>query len=144
MKRVNLDETSVRLDQRERAGYLTSGARLLKRSARSLTSSATTTQTRGMVTLVAFICDNEEIQNVLPQILIVNEAHLTRAEPAAALEVLLDSHTILWTGAKAWVTSKVMCRIVAVLRRFLEPFKNRFHFIVSSDGYRAHMTKAVW
>ena len=97
-----------------------------------------------MVTLVAFICDNEEIQNVLPQILIVNEAHLTRAEPAAALRVLLDSHTILWTGKKAWVTSIMMCRIVAVLRNFLEPYKNRYHFIVSSDGYRAHMTKAVW
>ena len=142
--RVNLDETAIRLDQREKNGHLTYAARVAKRSARSLTSSATTTQTRGMITLVAFICDNDEIQQVLPQVLIANEAHLTKAEPAAALRMHLGANTILWTGAKAWVTGALMCKIVNLLSQVLTPYKNRYHFIVSSDGYRAHMTKPVW
>ena len=139
-----MDETSIRLHQVVRAGHLTCVARAMKRSARSLTTNASTTQARGMFTLVAFICDDETIQNVLPQILLVNEKHLSKAEPAAALRPYLDAHSVLWTSSKAWVTSTLMCKIVRLLQDHLEPYQNECHFIFSSDGYRAHLTRPVW
>ena len=139
-----MDETSIRLYNVERAGHLTLEARLLKRSPRSLTSAATTSQTRGMFTLVAFVCDNKEIQDILPQIVIVNEKHLSRAEPSAALRMHLEANTVLWTAAKAWVTGPIMCKIVSLLAKHLAPYRRSHHFILSTDGYRAHLTWPVW
>ena len=142
--RINMDETSIRLFSMERAGHLTLEARLLKRGPRSLNSAATTSQARGMLTLVAFVCDNNEIQNILPQILIVNEKHLSRAEPAAALRMHLGANTVLWTASKAWVTGAVMCKIVGLLMKQLAPYRRSHHFILSTDAYRAHLTRPVW
>ena len=139
-----MDETAIKLYQAVRAGHLTFHARALKRSARSLTTSATASQTRGMFTLVAFVCDDEMIQNVLPQICLVNEKHLTKAEPAAALRAYLDANSVLWTSSKAWVTSTLMCKIVKLLKKHLQPFFATHHFILTADGYRAHLTKPVW
>ena len=139
-----MDETSIRLHQVVRAGHLTMCARALKRSARSLMSNATTSQTRGMFTLVAFVCDNEVIQNILPQILLVNVKHLSSVEPAATLRMHLDSRTVLWTSKSAWVNNTVMCKIVKLLHEYLEPYRRTYHFILSSDGYRAHISKPVW
>ena len=142
--RINMDETSIRLHQAVRAGHLTTTARLLKRSARSLTSNATTSETRGMFTLIAFVCDKKDIQNILPQILIVNDKHLSKTEPAAVLRQHLEANMVLWTASKAWVTSTLMCKIVRHLNKCLKQYKNTHHFILSSDGYRAHLTKPVW
>ena len=142
--RINMDETSIRLHQVVRAGHLTVRARALKRSARSLTSSALTSQTRGMFTLVAFVSDNETIQNILPQILLVNVKHLSNVEPAATLRMHLDANTVLWTSTSAWVNTTMMCKIVELLHDFLKPYQDTYHFIFSSDGYRAHLAKPVW
>ena len=139
-----MDETSIRLHQVVKSGHLTTSARALKRSARSLTCPATNTQTRGMFTLVAFVCDDQEIQKQLPQILLVNEKHLTQAEPAAALRSHLDSNTYLWTSKSAWVTTITMCKIIKTLHQHVAPFQDRYLFILSSDGYKAHLTKPVW
>ena len=37
-----------------------------------------------------------------------------------------------------------MCRTVFLLHERLAPFQDRYHFIVSPDRYRAHMTAPVW
>ena len=142
--RINLDETSIRLHQDGKRGYITVQARCLKRSARSLTSKATTSQTRGMLTLVAIVCDCPTIQTVLPQVLIVSEKHISKVEPVATLRTLLEGNTMLWTAQKPWVTSNIMCRIVKVLKTCLRHYRATHHFIVSADGYRAHLTKPVW
>ena len=139
-----MDETSIRLHQAVRCGHLTTSARLLKRSARALTSSATTAQTRGMCTLVAFVSDKREVQDILPQVLLVNGKHLSKAEPAAALRMHLDANTVLWTASKAWVTSTMMCKIVKLLHKHLAPYQDAYHFILTADGYRAHLTRDVW
>ena len=49
-----------------------------------------------MFTLVSIICDDAAIQNVLPQVLLVNEKRLSKFEPAANLRQMLDAHTALW------------------------------------------------
>ena len=139
-----MDETSIRLYNVERAGHLTLEARLLKRSARSLTSEASTSQSRGTLTVVAFVCDNREIQDILPQILIVNERHLSRAEPAAALRMHLGPNTVVWQASRAWITSSMMCKIVNQLDKSLEPYRRSHHFILSTYAYRAHLTRPVW
>ena len=97
-----------------------------------------------MFTLVAFICDNLTIQNVLPQVLLVNEKHLSKTEPAAALRLFLDNRSVLWTSSKAWVNTELMCNIVNLLHQYLQPYQDTYHFILTSDGYRAHLTKPVW
>ena len=94
--RLNLDETSIRLHQGGKPGLVRMSARVLKRSARSLTTPASTTQTCGMFTLVTIVCDDAAIQNVLPQVLLVNETRLSKFEPAANLRQMLDAHTALW------------------------------------------------
>ena len=77
-----------------------------------------------MFTLVSIICDDVDIQNVLPQVLLVNEKHLSKFEPAANLRQMLDAHTTLWVVKKVWMTSELMCKVIKLLKQALRPYRN--------------------
>ena len=97
-----------------------------------------------MLTLVVRVCDGPTMQNMLPQVLLMNEKHVSKVEPVATLRTLLEANTMLWIAQKPWVTSNVMCRIVNVSRKCLRPYRATRHFILSADGYWAYLTKPVW
>ena len=141
--RINMDETGIRLYSECKNGHMTLQAKTLKRSARSLTNPATRAQTRGMFSLLAFICDDATIQHALPQIVLVKNTHMAGLS-IAEMRSELPENTVLWTAQKAWMTGDLMCRAIRVLHKHLKKYMRTCQFILSSDAFRAHLTRNVW
>ena len=141
--RVNFDETAIRYFQDSRKGFLTVEAQREKRSARSLTQQVSRSDTRAMMSLATFICDDPEVQPLLPQVLLVNKRLLTEAETAAAAPVLPQG-VHLWRGISAWTTSAIMVRLLTLLHRCLGAVLSTRKVILSADAFRAHMTQPVF
>ena len=66
--RINFDETAIRYFQDSRKGYLTLGAQQQRSSARSLTRQVCRSETRAMMSMATFICDDPAVQPLLPQV----------------------------------------------------------------------------
>ena len=141
--RINFDETAVRYFQEARQGHLTEKAKRLRGTPRSLTRPAPKGETRAMMSLAAFVCDDAEVQPLLPQVLVANKRLLTQAEMVEAMAAL-PAGVHIWREEKAWTTSEIMIRLLTTLRRSLEPVLQTRKVILSADAFRAHMTKPVF
>ena len=141
--RVNFDETGIRYFQDTRQGHLTEGAERQRRTPRSLTRLATKGETRAMMSLATFVCDDAAVQAVLPQVLLVNKSLLTQEEMAAAM-VGMPAQMQIWREDKAWTTGDIMIRLLRALRAALDPVLSERKVILSADAFRAHLTKPVF
>ena len=74
---INVDETSVRLVPEEGKGHVSNRAYRLLCSGMPLGRNASLAAQRSAITHVTAICDHPEIQNRLPQVVLVCENHLT-------------------------------------------------------------------
>ena len=72
---VNIDESSIKLDQDVRYGHVTASARKLAKG-KMLRRQIPKGMTRTAYSLVAVICDDAEIQKSLPQFIVVNKKEL--------------------------------------------------------------------
>ena len=70
---INVDETSVRLVPEEGKGHVSNRAYRQLCSGMPLGRNASLAAQRSAITHVAAICDQPEIQNRLPQVLLVSE-----------------------------------------------------------------------
>jgi hypothetical protein len=138
-----MDETAIRYFQDSRRGMLSSIARRLLQSRRSLTRPATRADTRSMLSLITFVCDDEAAQRALPQILVVN-AKLMPLRDLEPMRALLPPGVDLWREAKCWTTTRLMMRALGCLRRSLAPWLGSRSVPLSADGFRAHITRPVW
>ena len=136
---VNMDETSIRLHQSHGEGHLVHIAAVQKQSSRSLVQDVSRQALRGSLTLVAFICNDPSAQSALPQVLIVSRALMTE-RVAQQVSATLPPNVLLWRCAKAWVTSVVMVRLMALLRERLVSLQGRRQILLYFDAYRAHWT----
>lgn len=141
--RLNLDETGVRLIQNDRAGYLTHAAVGILRSPRSLRKEASRAACRAMFTLVTVICDDAAIQRVLPQVVLF-PARLANAAVRTQIRQSLPPSIEFWVEDKCWMTTEIMIRVLLLLGRALQPFREERQVIFSCDAYKAHMTRRVW
>ena len=140
--RVNIDETGIRLRNFNASGLLTAEAVCLRRANQSLHGFATRGDTRMMFTLLTFVCDDEEIQKVLPQIIIFGVKTATAAE-VERFKALLPPSVLLWVCEKAWMTSSTFISAMHTLHSVLEAYLHTRQVIVSADVYKAHLTREV-
>lgn len=122
---------------------MTVGAQRQRRSARSLTRQVCRSETRAMMSMATFICDDAAVQPLLPQVLLVNKRLLTEAESAAAL-ARLPPGVQLWREDSAWTTGPIMIRLLTTLRLSLAHLLSSRKVILSADAFRSHMTKPVF
>ena len=141
--RVNFDETGIRYFQDTRQGHLTEAAQRQRRTPRSLTRLVTKGETRAMMSLATFVCDDAAVQALLPQVLLVNKRLLTQQEMAAAM-VGMPAQMQIWRNDKAWTTGDIMIRLLRALRAALDPVLSERKVILSADAFRAHLTKPVF
>ena len=141
--RVNMDETAIRLVQTARRGMICSVARRLRMTPRSIAQQATRGQLRTMFSLIAFVCDDDDLQKKLPQILVVSSA-VVKASDVEQMRRTLPPNVFLWSQRRAWTTGELMVAVVRTLRQCLESDLVDRQVILSSDVFRAHTTKAVW
>ena len=140
---INMDETGIRLLQCPGKGLVTCLARKRKRSARGLKKPATKHESRAMFTLATLICDDEEVQKILPQIIIVGSGLITtRDEQVVASKLPSNMH--LWKADKCWMTSDLMTRLIRLVRAAVNKHFPDMNIVFSADAYRAHLTKPVW
>ncbi len=97
---------------------------------------------RTCLTHVAFLCDRDEIQPLLPQVVIGNEATL----PAAAMERLrsaLPENVRLVRQKSAWNDRLLCAIIVRMLAHALRPYKDRYQPVLLLDAVRLHFAQVV-
>ena len=140
---INMDETSIRLHPDTGLGCISKEGRRLKRSSKGLQQNVTMGQKRSAMTHVALLCDDEEIQPLLPQYIFVNVAHIS-PENLASVQHLLMPNMIVSRVKNSWMTVDKMKVVFEGLADTLRKHHVRRQVVFSADAYRAHLSPAVW
>ena len=93
---------------------------------------------RTYVTLVAFVCDDLEVQRALPQVLVVSERAVTIAQ-LVAIRAACPPTMVVVRQKSAWNTAALTARIVHRLRIALEPFIAQRQPLLIMDTARIHL-----
>ena len=134
MLRVNLDETAVCIFQGGNRGTIFAANTRL----RALVEAASTAQRRRYITHVGMICDRPELQPLLPQFLVCNEATITAAE-LVAIQAACPPNIRLVRQKSAWTNKALCARIVRALKAALEPHVGDTQVVSVMDAARTHI-----
>lgn len=141
--RINMDETSIKLWPEQKAGHLTTEARLQKRSPGGLASSVAKHRTRASISYVCMVCDDLAIQPILPQILFVSKNVVTKTVVETVTAVLPPNVRIVYSDS-TWTTTAKMKDLLRHLKDVLADHLENRQVIFSADCFRAHTTVPVW
>ena len=97
---------------------------------------------RCYLTHVAFICDRADIQPLLPQVIIGNEATFAAGQ-LVALKAMCPPHVHLLRQKSAWNNEVTCAAIVRLLRDALAPLAHTVQPILLLDAARLHTTRLV-
>jgi hypothetical protein len=138
---INLDETSVKLCPVTTRGYVIFDLRgrraILRQGPRPSLS-----MRRSAVSLVAFLCDDELIQPLLPQVFITNE-HVLSAADAADLNSTCPRNVFVARRRSSWVNAPMLCEIVGLLAASLGNVIRSRAVVLCMDTYKAHLHNSV-
>lgn len=140
---INMDETSIRLAYNKRRGTVGLPTRWDAINPATLAENMSTGSTHGAVTYCAFICDNEEVQRCLPQVIIARTKFFTQAMERLAGFILPANVDIWLEQTSSWVTAFVFERLLRRLNESLREFRDRFNFILVVDALRSHINAAA-
>lgn len=140
--RINLDETPVAQFHGYEQGNL-----FLRRKRRvdvkdEAVQRVQRRKLRSMLTHVALVCDNTDIQPLLPQILLTNE-HIVSKRDYLSLIPRLPNNILLWREKSAWTNVGILERILKCLRMSLAPVAHKYQVILSMDCARQHVPPRV-
>jgi len=141
--RVNLDETSIVLQQPSLKGALTPTARAQRRTPQGLRRDVPHQHRRAYLSYVALICDDHAVQPLLPQTLVCNEKLLSAAM-FDELQTMLTPTIRMWRRNSAWLDAKGLIKILEDLAAALSALNPKRHVILSLDAYRVHLDKKIW
>lgn len=136
--RVNLDETSLKLYVPPRPGLVFEP--ILKRRRQLLREGREPDlkTRRAAVTLVAFACDEKEVQPKLPQIFLVNERVVTVAD-ASCFASRCQGNACILRRRSSWVDAKLMVEVINKLAAALEAELRTHRVILHFDTCSAHL-----
>lgn len=141
---INMDETSVKLFSGDSKGAVAvlPGEKMKEALGRA-EQRASLRVRRSAISHVAFVCDDAEIQRLLPQVIIGNEKVLPRwVVDAVSGASRLDNIFIL-RQKSSWVNQKVLVNIVNLLAASLKDKMSSHAFILSMDGAPSHTAPGV-
>ena len=140
--RINMDETSVALFQGGGKGTIMFRKRKDPPSAEPH-ESAGRAKRRTCLTHVAFICDRSDIQPLLPQVVVGNEATFLVRE-LVALQAAAPPNVHLVRQRSAWNNTELMRRIITMLAVALRPFLGVLQPILLLDACRVHLAPTIF
>ena len=127
--RINLDETCCRLCTEATKGAVAVGRNRSRKEALIGEHKASLSARRLAVTLVASVCDDTEIQALLPQVILGNErvlskgeAHRINAEPDACVYCLRQK--------SGWVNKEILSNIIQLMGVALKPWQQTRYFVL--------------
>ncbi len=140
---INMDETSLRVALDGDMGYVRRPADMPPAVFRSLQYIAPLGQRRTVFSYLAVVCDDEEVQGILPQVIIGNERSLSLRDHTALSVGLTGSPLQLWRRKSAWCNADAIADWVSLLGKTLAPFRLSRYFILSVDACPTHLTETV-
>lgn len=93
---------------------------------------------RSAITHVALITDRNDVQPLLPQILLSNE-HVVPKAVADDLAAILPPNVYLWREKSSWTNHDVMVRIIKMLGESLSDLADRYQVVLSLDCASQHI-----
>ena len=142
---INMDETAIRFWEKSGSqGYIVVPPRMVKKHFLERENGATLAERRSVCSYVAFISDDERINELLPQIIIVNEHTISASDVAALQEPLALSTTLFVMRRKsAWVTGELLQDIIKLLQKCLESQLEMIHALLLLDCSPVHATERI-
>ena len=139
---INMDETSVRLDPvRSIRGAVALEGNETRRDAAFCVRSAPLGLRRAAFTLVAFIADTEEVQKLLPQVIVASRRLLPQR--VAAQHIARADNIFMLSANSAWLSGTMLCRILRLVGAALRPVHEQFWLLLSMDVCPAHLSRGV-
>ena len=135
--RINLDETAVCLYQGGRKGNV-----FISRALERIQQGSLGTR-RTFLTHVALICDDPDVQPLLPQFILVNQRTLPDDAELAAIQAACPPNVIVLREKSAWVTNVVFMRMMRRLRVALAPVLRDRQPILIMDTASPHIAREV-
>ena len=120
MLRVNLDETSLKLHLDPKPGIVLEPCPKKRRRLLRECLGPDLQTRRSAVTLIAFACDDESVQALLPQVFVVNEHVVTKAEVGELNDRCGGSNVLVVRRKSSWVNADFMIDVVNVLGTCLQ------------------------
>ena len=140
--RVNMDETNLKLHVTSRPGLVFEASPKRRRQLLRQGRGPSLHVRRSAVTLVAFACDDERVQKLLPQIFVVNEHVVTKAAVEDFASTCSGNVQII-RRKSSWVDAKLAAELIQTLAATL-PFVRRSHrVILHLDASRVHSHVSV-
>ena len=99
-------------------------------------------QQRACLSLVAFVCDDSEVQKSLPQIILGGSAVL-RVSDLVRIEPQLPDNVFCLRRKSAWLNADLLAEIVKLLGKSLTHLRNHRTFILSMDAAPSHTKEKV-
>ena len=134
--RMNLDETAVCLFQGGGRGnlFISKKQRVVQHVPRN--------KKRCHLTHVALVCDNTDVQHLLPQLIIGNESSFLVSRMSELREDA-PPNVVLVRQRSAWIDQQLCARLIRRVGSVLSPFRDRFQPVLLMDAHRAHIAQAV-
>lgn len=137
---INFDETCVMLFQHSSAGLLVSDARRRQRNTGDMTANVSLRQQRTNMTYLAFITDSDEVQKLLPQVMIVSTKSLSDVD-THRLQMTMPSNIHVFRRTKAWLSQTIFMEILNLLATSIERVRGKYEFILCADAFRVHISR---
>jgi hypothetical protein len=135
---INIDETPVYRQLQPRKGYV---VMLHKKNNLSVYSRVPLRDRRGQSTLLGCICDDPEVQKVLPQFVLTNDKNLTRAEKTALASLPAPLSWVV--GTKGWVSATIMNSLLTMIRRAVRIKRPHAEILLYMDSATIHLAAPV-
>ena len=142
MVRINLDETCCRLCTEATKGAVAIGRNRSRKEALIGEHKASLSARRSAVTLVASVCDDSEIQSVLPQIILGNERVLAKAD-ARKINAEPDARVYCLRQKSGWVNKEILANIIELMGIALKPWQETRFFLLCMDACPCHCSTQV-
>jgi len=138
---INMDETPIQQSYAAQRGTIGVGRKRSMEPGLAIERLAPTDK-RGIITHVAFVAEDAEIQATLPQVFIAS-TKLVPQYVADAVSTQLPPNTFLWRGSSSWMNEGYMCRILKLLHASLEGKLQNAYVVLALDMAAPHVVQPV-
>lgn len=130
---LNIDETPVFRQMQPRKGYVIAAH---KRWDRNCFARVALRDRRGQSTVLGLISNSFELQRVLPQFILTNDANVSNADKAR-LRILPPP--LRWVvGTKGWVTAPILLQLFTEIRKSIRTLKPKCQIVLFMDCATIH------
>jgi len=140
---LNMDETSVPLRAEDPRGFKRRWPSDSRLEAKERRAAASLADRRARASLLALVCDDPEVQPLLPQVLLMNSRTLTLADIFSARVDVHGTPVEVWRAASAWANGAVLVTWLATVRRSLAPLAGTREYALLLDACPTHLSPAV-